>query len=161
MAVTTTTSNTTTNKLNHHPKGRAPTPWWRGLLLWLLIVLGESLNGSLREFAIKPLIGDHAARQLAVISGSLLILLLSWLSAPWLHAATRRSQWQIGGLWLGLMLLFELGLGKVLGLSWQQLLADYDLRQGGLMLPGMLVLLLAPQIGARLRQNTKSQAARG
>lgn len=59
------------------------------------------------------------------------------------------------------MLLFELGLGKLLGLSWQQLLADYDLRQGGLMLPGMLVLLLAPQIGARLRKETKSQAAKG
>lgn len=155
------TSSNAVNNLNRNPSRRHATPWWRGLLLWLLIVLGESLNGTLREFAIKPLIGDHAARQLGVFTGSLLILLLAWLSAPWLNANTRRSQWQIGGLWLSLMLLFELGLGKLLGLSWQQLLADYDLRQGGLMLPGMRVLLLAPQIGAGLRKNTKSQAATG
>jgi len=57
----------------------------------------------------------------------------------------------IGGLWLVCMLAFEVGLGRALGASWSRLAADYDPAQGGFMLFGMAVLLLAPTIAGRIR----------
>ena len=49
-------------------------------------------------------------------------------------------------------LLFELSLGRfVLGYSWERILSDYNLPKGGLMGFGLLFLLFAPRLAARLR----------
>ncbi|MBD2081566.1 hypothetical protein [Leptolyngbya sp. FACHB-17] len=47
---------------------------------------------------------------------------------------------------------FEIVLGRfILGYSWERIAADYNLFQGGLMLMGLILLLLAPWIAAKLR----------
>lgn len=122
----------------------------RACIVWLLIILLESLSGTLRELFVKPLLGDLPARQLGVATGSLLILLLAWRSATWLNARSLRAQFAVGGLWLALTLAFELSLGLALGMNSERLLSDYDLTRGGLMGIGLLILLLAPAIGALL-----------
>jgi len=43
--------------------------WLKAFIVWLLMVLVESIHGSLREFIITPLIGDSLARQLSFFSG--------------------------------------------------------------------------------------------
>ena len=51
----------------------------------------------------------------------------------------------VGVVWLGAAVLFELGLGHWLdGLSWSRLLADYDLRQGRLLLLVWLTVAAGP-----------------
>lgn len=90
-----------------------------------------------------------------------LILFIAWLTAAWLKAETFRSQIKVGCLWLILMLAFEFGLGYLRGYSWEHMLSDYDLTQGGLMSIGLVVLLLAPAFGAWLRVTAgRSQAHR-
>lgn len=123
--------------------------WWRALAVWLLMALAESLHGALREYFIVPLLGRPATQMLGFCTGSLIILAIAWLLAPWLRAGTRPLQWRVGLLWVILMLGFEAGLGLARGLSWSRLLADYNPAAGGLMLFGMLLLLLAPAITAR------------
>jgi hypothetical protein len=49
------------------------------------------------------------------------------------------------------MLVFEVTLGRALGLSWERIVSDYLPSQGGLMIVGMTVLALAPSIAFRLR----------
>lgn len=121
------------------------------ILAWLLIILLESFNGAVREFYIAPAIGDLPARRLGFFIGAGLILFIAWLTAPWIKAETLMAQLKAGGVWLGLMLVFELGLGYARGFSWEHMLSDYNPAQGGLMLFGLVIVLFAPAMGAWLR----------
>jgi hypothetical protein len=117
----------------------------------MLMVVAESIHGTLRRLFIAPVIGDMRARQAGVVVGSALILLISWLTARWLGAKTLRDQLQVGALWLVLMVIFEFSLGRALGYTRERMLSDYNLAQGGLMGFGLIFLLFAPALGAKLR----------
>ncbi len=126
----------------------------RALAVLLLIILAEVVNGALRQLLIMPLVGDFTARQIATATGCAFILLIAWATNPWLAATTRRAQWAVGALWLVLMLVFELAVGRlVAGVPWERLAADYNLLHGGLLGLGMLWLLCAPRLAAIIRKN--------
>ena len=70
----------------------------------------------------------------------------------WIGAKTKGMIIGTGVLWLGLTVLFEIGLGRfVLGYSWERLFEDYDLSRGGLLLPALAFLAGSPLIATRLR----------
>jgi hypothetical protein len=48
--------------------------------------------------------------------------------------------------------IFEFGLGAVLGYRCERMLADYQPSQGGLMGLGLVVLFLAPVFGTRIQR---------
>jgi len=124
----------------------------RALAVWLVIAVAEVLHGILRVALLNRRVGDRRARQIGVFSGSALILVIAWLTAPWLRMATVADALTIGLLWLGLMLGLEVAFGRlVFRASWRRLAADFDFRQGGLLSLGMLVLLLAPLLAAKGR----------
>ena len=124
----------------------------RASAVWLVIVCAESVHGALRTMFLAPYVGDFRARRISVFTGSLLILLIAYLFIRWIQAGTIRALITVGFVWLVLTVLFELTLGRfVLGLSWERLASDYDIRRGGLMLFGLILLTLSPLIAARLR----------
>lgn len=124
----------------------------RAFAVWLLIVLAEVIHGILRTLFLVPLTGDLRARQIGVFTGSLLILAIATATIRWLGLPTPARQFQVGALWLVWMVLFELAFGRwVAGLSWDRLLADYNIPAGGLLPFGLLILLLSPLLAARLR----------
>ncbi len=127
--------------------------WRRAWLAWLLIVAVESLHGVLRAWLLVPRIGDLPARQWGVLSGALLIFLIACATVRWIGAERLRQQLQVGLLWAVLMLAFECALGMALGYPRERLLADYRPDQGGYMGFGLLFLLLAPALAARLRRH--------
>lgn len=58
----------------------------------------------------------------------------------------------IGLLWAVLTLAFEISFGRfVVGATWERLLSDYNVLQGGLMPFGMIVLVLSPWIAGKVR----------
>ena len=122
----------------------------KALIAWLLIALAETVNGTIRELFITPVIGRLSAHQLSFFIAITLILFIAWITTPWIKAETFKAQLVVGILWLILMLVFEFGLGFVLGFSWEYLLADYNLARGGLMSFGLVIMLLAPAFGAWL-----------
>ncbi len=132
--------------------------WARAVAVWAVIAVTESVHGTLRQLFLAPLLGDFRARQVSVFTGSVLITLIAFLLIRWIGATRTRTLLAIGLLWLVLTLIFEVSLGRLLGIDWRRILADYDLRHGGLMLIGMVVLLLAPLAAARLkeRQSTRT-----
>ena len=125
--------------------------WRKTIAVWMLIAVTESIHGVIRQLFIAPVIGDLPARQVGVFVASALILLIAYLTARWLDARTLKNQLQIGAVWVVLMLIFEFSLGAVLGVSRTQMLADYNLAQGGLMGFGFALLLFAPAIAAKVR----------
>lgn len=123
----------------------------RVVAVWLLIAAVESVHGTFRQLFLAPVLGDMPARQVAVFSGSALIFLVAWLTVRWMALPGRREWILAGAAWVVLTLVFEIGLGAALGYTRERLLADYDLRQGGLMGPGLLFMLAAPWLAARCR----------
>lgn len=125
---------------------------FKAFLVWCLIAAGEVAQGILRVRFLNRRAGDHRARQIGVFTGSAIILVIAWLTVPWVGPVTTGQQLGVGFLWLALMLAFEVGFGRwVFRASWERIAADFDLRRGNLLAIGMLVLFLAPLLVAHLR----------
>ena len=124
----------------------------KAFAIWLIFIAAESLNGTLREVWLVPVLGDVRAHQLSFVVGSILILAIATLSIRWLQPSRILQLIQVGFLWMMLTLGFELFLGRlVLGYDWNRIVADYNPFKGGLMAFGLVLLLLAPLIAAKLR----------
>ncbi|MCA9218157.1 MAG: hypothetical protein KDB27_34045 [Planctomycetales bacterium] len=116
--------------------------------------MAEILHGILRAVALVPMVGEFQSNQIGVFTGSLIILVIAWLSVRWIGASRRSDLIIVGSLWLVLTLAFELLIGRlVMNLSWHRLLADYNVLAGGLMPLGLLALLFAPMIASKARSN--------
>jgi len=126
--------------------------WLRGVLVWLLIAAAETVHGILRVMFLQPRLGDLAARQAALISGALLIVVIATLTIRWIGPVGVRQQLALGALWLALMVAFDVAIGRLaFGYSWPRIGADFNPAAGGYLGVAMLVLLVAPWLAARLR----------
>jgi hypothetical protein len=124
----------------------------KAFVIWLVIAAAEVAQGAFRVRFLNRSFGDRRARQLAVFSGSAIILFITWWLLPWTGAATANEQLGIGFLWLVLMLAFDIAFGRwVFHASWSRIAADFDPRKGGLLGLGMFILFLAPLIVSALR----------
>lgn len=122
----------------------------RALVVWLLIIATESVHGALRRLLLSPEV-DFALRQLSVLLGAVIIFGLTWLFLSWIRIHSARAALGIGAAWVVLTLAFEMALGRLTGLGWDRILADYDLTQGGLMPLGLLAMGLTPWAVRRLQ----------
>ena len=122
----------------------------RALLVWLAIIAAESVHGALRRALLSPQV-DFALRQLSVSIGTAMIFAITWIFIDWMRIRTPRGALVIGALWVALTLAFDLALGRLMGLPWSRIAADYDLLHGGLMPLGLLALGLTPWAVRRLR----------
>jgi hypothetical protein len=87
-----------------------------------------------------------------VFTGSAIILVITWIAIPWMGAGNVAEFLGIGLFWLFLMLAFDIGFGRwIFRASWDRILAEFDVRRGGWLGFGMLVVFLAPLLMARLR----------
>ena len=131
---------------------------WRAVIpkaiaVWLVIIIAEAAHGVSRAALLEPRVGDFRARQIAVFTGSAIIFFITLLFIRWICATSTRQLIGIGLLWLGLTVTFEILLGRLaFGYSWQRILSDYNLPEGGLLGIGMVVLTLSPLIAAKVRE---------
>jgi hypothetical protein len=134
--------------------------WYRAVAIWFLIALAESVHGTIRRLFIAPVMGDLSARQIGVLTGSTIIFLISWLSIRWIGARKFTYQLEVGALWVVLTVLFEVGLGLALGYPQARILSDYNVAQGGLMGFGLLFMLFAPSLAAKVRDSRAPDSTR-
>ena len=126
--------------------------WGRAVAVWLLIALLETVHGIARGLWLVPALGEVAAQRLGFAIGCALVIVVAWATSGWLGAATRRTQLQAGALWLLLMLGLELAVGRARGFGWARIAAEFDPRQDGWMLFGLLLMFFAPMLGAWMRR---------
>ena len=126
-------------------------PWKRVLIVWCLIVFVETVHGILRRLYLDPVIGVLNANHIGVFVALVLIFLICLATSRWIGPRPTLGWMQIGLVLAALMLAFEFALGRVLGYSWDYMLADYDPSRGGLMGLGIIGLIYAPRFAARLR----------
>lgn len=131
----------------------------RAFAVWCLIFGLEVVHGVARAIWLVPLVGDLLARQVGVLIGSLLILVVAALTIQWIGIRQRRDLLRIGLAWVGLMVGAEVLLGRaVFGYPWSRIAEDFDITQGGMLGFGMLVLAAAPWL-AWCRLNARCDAA--
>jgi len=114
-------------------------------LAWVLLFLVMFANGTIRVLVLQPQLGEDLARQVASLSGVALVLLVSWLLVHASPSAKPADLWWVGVAWLCATVAFELLFGHfVSGLSWQTLLADYNLVRGRLWSLILISVCLGP-----------------
>lgn len=123
----------------------------RALLAWLILIVAETVHGTLRGLFLVPIVGDLRARQIGAALGSSIILAIAWATVRWIGPRPTAAWLRIGATWTALTLLFEIALGRALGFPWARIAADYDFSQGGFMLIGIAILFCAPYLAARFR----------
>ena len=124
----------------------------RAVEVWLLISVAEVIHGVARIAFLQPFVGDFPARQIAVFTGSALILAVAFLLRDWTGAKTFRECLAVGSIWILLTIGFEIFLGRILmDLTWERILSDYDLRHGGLMPIGLTIMFFAPLLASHFR----------
>jgi hypothetical protein len=126
--------------------------WKKVLTAWLLIVAAESVHGTLRRLFLVPLMGDMPSRQAGVLVGSLIIFVIALLTVRGFGMITSRQKFLAGALWVLLTVIFEVSLGLLTGYTTERILSDYDLRQGGFMIFGLLFMFFTPFLAARIRR---------
>jgi hypothetical protein len=124
----------------------------RGFAVWLVIMLAESVHGTLRQIFLAPAVGDFTARRIAFFTGMLLIFAIAYLLIRWIAAPSMPALFAVGGIWAALTLAFEFGIGYfALGYTRERMLEDYDVSRGGLMGLGIVYMVFAPYLAARVR----------
>jgi hypothetical protein len=126
--------------------------WFTALGLWMMLILTEAANGTFRRIVLDPRIGDVHGRQIAVGTGSALMMIVMWNVLDRLGRQRPARWWALGVFWIGLTLAFELGVGRLTGASWARLASDFDPRLGGLLGFGMLLMAVAPRLIAGARR---------
>jgi hypothetical protein len=128
------------------------TYWLRAVGLWFLLMMAESLHGLWRAELLAPRMGDAAARDVSVFTGSLVILLITLAGIGWIPARSARTLLLIGFTWVVLTIAYELALGRLaFHRSWSEIIADFDVFDGRLFPIGLLFLMFSPLLAARLR----------
>ncbi len=125
----------------------------KSMVVWLIFILAESLNGAVRMVWLVPSLGDRTAHQISFFTGSIVVLAIATLFIRWLQVTRVSQLLRIGVLWVVLTVGFEMILGRViLGYSWTQIAADYNVLNGGLMPLGLVWLMLSPWIATTIRE---------
>jgi hypothetical protein len=116
----------------------------RAVLAWIGLAAVMFANGTVRALVLQPRLGEHLARQVATGSGVILVFAAAFVLVRGLDGPSGAVLLKIGALWLLLTLSFELGMGLVAGVSWDEMLADYDVLGGRLWPLIPLSALVAP-----------------
>ena len=123
----------------------------KSVLIWLVIAATETVHGIIRARFLAPKVGDLRSRQIGVFTGSLLFYIITFFSISWLNPQSDGETFLIGTVWLVLMVLFEVLLGRyVFKFPWKWLIEEYNVFKGKLLLFGMIFLFFAPYIVRKL-----------
>lgn len=116
-------------------------------LMWAAFIPVPIINGTLREGWYKAKVGEFGANVIGCVVLSAFFLTYTYLFFKNdLGGFSTSKLLLIGGIWLGLTLVFEFGIGLMGGRSWGYMLSDYNLFKGRLWPLVLVVIFFAPFI---------------
>lgn len=123
----------------------------KGVAVWGVILVLAFANAGLREVILIPRFGNVRSLTASGVILSLLVLLVAYVSLPWMGAIRTRELLTIGLSWFALTLVFDLLLGRAQGERLRQQLDAYLFKRGNLWPVVLLVTASAPYLAAKLR----------
>lgn len=141
-----------------HDASSSLSPIW--LSGWLGLLAIAIANGTIRALVIQPLWGEEVARRFAtaVLLGAIAIYVWWFEGRHPLRLAG--EAWGVGLAWAVLTLTFEFGLGLATGLSWAEMLADYDLAHGRIWVIVPVFIAFAPSLARKARLDLVERTAK-
>lgn len=131
----------------------------KSVSVWTVIIVAESINGTLRELLLVPRFGNELAKQISFGVALVLILSIAVFFVHWMDTNNTYQLLVVGATWAVLTFCFEVILGRfVLGLAWENITADYDVSRGGMMSFGLVFMLFAPMLASKLRETHPDRA---
>jgi len=130
--------------------------WSVAVVMWMAIMLLETVNRAGREIFVAAYIGSESAKHVGVLVSCIMVFAVAWVGARWLNAVTRRLQLLVGALWCALTLTFEFAVARASGVTWAEILTDYNPAHGSLMTLRIAFMFCAPMLAARLRQRERT-----
>jgi hypothetical protein len=125
----------------------------KALAVWLAQLVAIVVLGGLRNALLLPLIGEHRAHQLGTVAACVAVFVIICLSLPWVAPVSRAQALALGAFWLALAVAFEFGVFHfIVGVPWSELLADYNLLDGRLLVLLWLTVLFGPLLCFVLRR---------
>ncbi|HEX6747216.1 MAG TPA: hypothetical protein VF092_07935 [Longimicrobium sp.] len=119
----------------------------RALRVWLVLTVAMVANGALRAIVLEPRLGPATAQAVSVAAAIVLILLVTRPFVRDVRLSQARTA-QVAVAWVGWTVAFELAFGHwVMGASWNELLASYDLLNGRLWPLVLAAIAVAPFFG--------------
>lgn len=123
----------------------------KGVAVWCVILALAFANAGLREVILIPRFGNVRSLTASGVILSLLVLLVAYVSLPWMGAIRTGELLTIGLSWFALTLVFDLLLGRAQGERLRQQLDAYLFKRGNLWPVVLLVTASAPYLAAKLR----------
>ncbi|QQS44050.1 hypothetical protein IPM65_00355 [Candidatus Roizmanbacteria bacterium] len=121
------------------------------ILLWVILAVLAILNGTVREFGYKPLVGDYLAHVISTVSYVLVMFgVMYFFFRKILVVDDARALLKIGLQLLLATIIFEFVFGHyVIGHPWEKLFADYNILQGRVWGLVLIAILFGPRIVGR------------
>lgn len=123
----------------------------KALMAWVWILVLAIANGGLREAVLIPNLGQTLGFLLSGLLLSCLIVLVAYLTAPWIGARSARAQSLVGLGWLSATLVFEFSFGLLQGMPLADILEAYTFKDGNIWPLVLAVTASAPWVAAKLR----------
>jgi len=124
----------------------------RWVAAWLGATTLGVANAAVRQVLYADRVEELAAHQISTVTLLAALTYYIWLLDQRWPDPTTRTAIAIGGSWAALRVLFEVGLGRyVLGSSWTELSANYNLAAGRVWVLVPVWMALEPAVLQRLR----------
>lgn len=124
----------------------------RGLAVWLVIMLAETVHGTLRGLFLVPRVGEDMASRIGWPVGLVIVFAIAIAGARWVGLRDTHRLLALGAIWMVLTFFFEVGIGYLRGFDTARIWAEINPLAGGLMLYSLAAMFAAPLIGARVRR---------
>ena len=124
---------------------------FRGLLVWLIIMVLETGHGVLRGLFLVPWLGEAAAGRIGWPIGLVIVMATALIMARWVGLRDTAPLLRLGLAWLVLTFGFEVAVGLLRGFDGARIWAEVNPLAGGLMVYSLAVMVVAPLLAARLR----------
>ena len=124
----------------------------KSLGIWLVIVIVAIINGVAREKILTPLIGSSFSLPLSGITLSVLVLVVTYFTIPFIGEVKTGTYLYIGLLWVILTLSFEYLFGHyVTGKPWHEINQVFNILKGDLFIVVLIVSAVSPLVAAKLK----------
>jgi hypothetical protein len=114
---------------------------------WVVGIPLAIINATIRNYLVLPYTGELLAHQISSITMIIIFAAYFWaLNRKW-SMASQQQALTIGGIWLGLTIVFEFLFGHyIMGNTWTRLLADYNILAGRLWSLVLLWTFIGPYV---------------
>jgi len=119
----------------------------RAIVVWLALLVVIVILGGLRDALLAPRVGELRAHQLGTLAACAAVLVVVCVMLPWVGPVTPDQALGLGAFWVALAVGFEVGFFHFARkMPWSDLMADYNLAEGRLLVLLWITVLLAPLV---------------